>query len=846
MATITVNPGDDIQSAINTANAGDTIIVSSGTYTENVNINKSLTILGANAGISGSGARGAESTLEGNITIAANGITIDGMAFDGGASAIRGESGANAYDDLTIRNNLIENTIDSAIRLGLGTGGGIGSENWTIENNRIDNIVGNALTGMVLFNVDGLTVTGNVINHTNSSSTGRRGINLDGVLNATVTDNEIDMGLVAPTDVTVANTASPWGIQISMSDRAVENVNVSNNVVSGTNSGIIGLSQRSMVNVDITGNTVTDVVSGIVLNTGGVAPVTPGVTMDVDVTGNTITAAINAIRVRDLHDAHPNGPVTFNGLDVTGNTVNQGFVQIGGAETFFVSPATEPGDGLLNITGTTTIDGSANNDTVRVEGMGAVTFDGGDGTDTFIGGDGNDTIIGFAGADTVDGGDGTDTIVLTDTSDDLNNASDSQIVNVEAIDASTATAGVIIDIFSQTEGFTIKGGAGDDTLTGGSGNDFFIGGSGNDTVVFDGLFSDYSIETKSGFVFVTDNRGGSPNNGIDKISSDVENLQFSDKTIPSTFSFGSTGNDVIDFSTATTSVLVNAGTGKDTIIGGSGNDILNGGAGNDTLNGNAGDDELSGGSGSDTLNGGLGNDNLFGGSGNDLLLSDAGDDLLDGGTGVDTIKAEALSSADVTFTLTNTSFVGTGLGEDELVSIEQAILNGGAGNDVLNASAFTRGKVELTGGVGNDTLIGGRGNDILAGGDGNDRFGFGIGSAFPSVIGIGKDTVQDFTAGQDVIVLSKATFTALTTTATGTFTSGGTQISSNDFAVINVAQTSEVTTAGNSTALIIYNEQTGNLFYNQNKGSSGFGTGGQFATITGAPTLTAADIRIVV
>ncbi|MCA2717810.1 hypothetical protein, partial [Microcystis sp. M169S2] len=478
-----------IQAAINAASAGDTVIVAAGTYSENLIVNKSLTILGANAGISGSGTRGAESTLTGNITIAANGITVDGMAFNGGASAIRGESGANPYDNLTIRNNLIQNTTDSAIRLGLGSGGGIGSDNWTITNNKIDNIVGNALTGMVLFNVDGLTVTGNVINHTNSSSTGRRGINLDGVLNATVSNNIIDLGLVSPTDATAANTAAPWIVQLSMSDRAISNVIVSNNTVSGANLGIIGLSQRSMDNVDITGNTVSNVVSGIVLNTGGTAPVVSGVTMDVDVTGNTVSAATNAIFVRDLHDAASNGPVTFTGLDVTGNIINSGVVQIGRLESS--QPAA---DGLLNITGATTIDGSANNDTVQVEGSGTVTFNAGDGNDTFIGGTGNDTINGDAGNDTLSGGDGNDQISGNGGND------------------------------------TIGGGAGDDNLEGGAGDDNLEGGAGTDTAIYTGNFADYTITGLANNFTIVNNLDDLPD-GTDTVQN-VEFLQFADVTVP--------------------------------------------------------------------------------------------------------------------------------------------------------------------------------------------------------------------------------------------------------------------------------------------------------------------------
>jgi parallel beta-helix repeat protein len=43
-ATYYVNPGESIQAAVNAANPGDTIIVRDGTYTENVDVNKQVTI----------------------------------------------------------------------------------------------------------------------------------------------------------------------------------------------------------------------------------------------------------------------------------------------------------------------------------------------------------------------------------------------------------------------------------------------------------------------------------------------------------------------------------------------------------------------------------------------------------------------------------------------------------------------------------------------------------------------------------------------------------------------------------------------------------------------------------
>lgn len=58
---------------------------------------------------------------------------------------------------------------------------------------------------------------------------------------------------------------------------------------------------------------------------------------------------------------------------------------------------------------------------------------------------------------------------------------------------------------------------------------------------------------------------------------------------------GGEGDDTIDASAATSSVVLVGGTGADTLFGGQGNDALFGGSGNDELRGNAGDDNLVGG-----------------------------------------------------------------------------------------------------------------------------------------------------------------------------------------------------------------------------------------------------------
>jgi len=122
---------------------------------------------------------------------------------------------------------------------------------------------------------------------------------------------------------------------------------------------------------------------------------------------------------------------------------------------------------------------------------------------TVTGGEGDDTIVGFAGADSLDGGNGSlDTLVLNATSTDLNRATDLQLENIEIIDASNSTSGILLNLGSQLgEAFevvggsfadtitgsnvsdTLSGGAGADSLTGGAGDDALTGGAGADALI---------------------------------------------------------------------------------------------------------------------------------------------------------------------------------------------------------------------------------------------------------------------------------------------------------------------------------------------------------------------------
>ncbi|MFM9965610.1 MAG: Ig-like domain-containing protein [Planctomycetaceae bacterium] len=156
--------------------------------------------------------------------------------------------------------------------------------------------------------------------------------------------------------------------------------------------------------------------------------------------------------------------------------------------------------------------------------------------------------------------------------------------------------------------------------------------------------------------------------------------------------------------------------------------VAKSGAGNDRIVGSFAADSVDAGAGNDTLTGGLGDDILIGNAGTDLLVETSDAAVL-------TLSNTALDSAD---------------GLDLLFTIENAALTGGAGDNVINASDFTKGAVTLLGGEGNDTLTGGSKNDAISGQDGDDELHGGLGN--DTVLGgFGNDELFG-DAGNDLLI----------------------------------------------------------------------------------------------
>jgi Ca2+-binding RTX toxin-like protein len=127
----------------------------------------------------------------------------------------------------------------------------------------------------------------------------------------------------------------------------------------------------------------------------------------------------------------------------------------------------------------------------------------------------------------------------------------------------------------------------------------------------------------------------------------------------------------------------------------------------------------------------------------------------------------------------------------------------------------------MCGGAGNDTFIAGAGNDVLRGGAGDDAFIFNA----PLNASTNVDQIRDFGVGNDTIRLDDAVFAGLTVGA----------LSATAFALsTDVAEADD---------RVIYDQSTGNLFFDTNGGSRDDQV--LFATLTNKANVSSSDFFVV-
>lgn len=461
----------------------------------------------------------------------------------------------------------------------------------------------------------------------------------------------------------------------------------------------------------------------------------------------------------------------INDLDVIAELLNEG------TDTVVSSVAYTLGANLENLTlsGTRALNGTGNELANALTGNAAAnslsggigndTLDGGAGIDTLVGGAGNDTYLIDRLNDVITEGtnSGTDTVVSSVTYTLALNLENVRLAGTDNINAT-----------GNTTANQITGNAGANQLDGGTGADTLTGGAGNDTYIVDNA-GDVVTEAK--------------NAGVDSVraaisytlGSNLENL-----ILTGNANLNGTGNTIANQITGNAGAnQLDGGAGADTLTGGAGNDTyivdnagdalievsnagtdiafssvsytlaanvenltLTGssainGTGNTAANqitGNAGTNQLNGGSGADTLIGGAGTDTLDGGTGADSLVGGWGDDLYWIDSNLDSITELLNEGVDAV-----KSTISYALG----VNVEALYLQG---NAAINATGNILANTLIGNGAAN-SLMGGLGQDLLTGGLGNDTFQF-AGSADSGITATTRDTITDFTRGQDKIDLS--------------------------------------------------------------------------------------------
>ncbi len=368
-----------LQEAINAANAGDTIRVAAGTYSDPVFIDKAVTILGTKAGIDGNelGRGTGETVITGLVSVnveAAEALNISGVEF----------RYTGAQD--TLGNDGLVNVI--------------GAGSVTIQDSRFmtDFSQGGAPGGRALVAPSGLTGTlvvddnffGGTASNGFSGAAWRSGIWSDGNTSSlTITSN------VFQTVRTAANLDSY--------DDATSTItgNIINDSGSGFSLGGPALSANTVNGID--GNTFSNVGTDFNLQNVGASNLpSPNAGLNFTVGSDVANAGASTAAGADFLTV-----LVGSGDDtVTGGTGNDALVGNAGNDSMLGGDGT---DLLTGGGGNDTLLGGENNDTV-LGGNDNDQVSGGSGADSLLGDAGNDTLSGGGDNDVIDGGTGTDTV----------------------------------------------------------------------------------------------------------------------------------------------------------------------------------------------------------------------------------------------------------------------------------------------------------------------------------------------------------------------------------------------------------------------------------------------------
>ncbi len=404
-------------------------------------------------------------------------------------------------------------------------------------------------------------------------------------------------------------------------------------------------------------------------------------------------------------------------------------------------------------------------------------------------------LVGSFEADSIDTGyTSSDNVILAGSGDDIVETKAGNTLVFAGSGDDIVTTGVGNDVVDGHDGNdTITTGSGDDTVYGGDGNDVINAGSGNDIIIGgegdDVLSGSYGSDTYlynrgdgkdiireyDHWIRGTDvlifGEGISRDDIIAKV--DGNNLilalkedgksfdELTDKITLENWYKDFYSVEEIQFHDGTKLTMFNdiislLSTDGDDIIKGynSQDNIIDAGVGNDTITiASSKSNVINGGDGNDIISSTSGINTIYGDSGNDTITTGSGDDTVYGGDGND-------------------------------------VINAGSGNDII------------IGGEGDDVLSGYYGDDILEGGFGSDVITTGQGADVVVLNDLNAyDTILDFNILNDVFQLDSSIFESLDINMDGIISSE------------NFISGEGISEAGDENDFIIYDQTSGNIFY---------------------------------